>query len=818
MSENDANSAELLERLVRDTFRLRRIIAQNTYDKQLRRKFTFRYWVDTTIFDLFAEPGRNFKMVSAFPSLAGSVSEDDDYNESDYPRDYEDEETDDEATVGKSSSQRERNAHFANALLTGEFIFKKAGRGTENPILVSPEHASEIYSYIDNLERRSKAVYQKSEAELRQVYSALQDRLTLEASTVGPRNARGKEWLKRVRHSIVSLLSDASSSPLLAPYRLRTLFAHGAIANAAVALDLPEEVISPPYDVLSNWRSRIREAKRTHKVLPSPDALDADAVTLAQLEFANKNWRKTKQVCVLITSDRGLHRAYSEWRNDERRRSRADHVFYPLRDPLQYTPILNVADMEGQYRDDSIFFKVENSIKEFVASFSSTELARYRNYEDDPSVLPDVSAIKRAIRDRISEHAYQITPFTDQLWQEIDQIGSAWIEAIEYSVAAKMDVITELAHHETQLWRRASSRELLSAGFTTQVEGVRLSFEKLATGSTLLRQEIWALEHGPPELDEVRGHSRRAVASEYTRYQSAAFRNKTLEMVLADLRREKAAAIPTLRKAERRERLFVTGCLSLQIGAWSGAKSLLDRAIMLEEAQDDFSFEVRLFHCMARRLAADLREFSKEYKNVRTELARLRATEAAGGRGRADPRLRNEQLALELCELAYFVSQNKDITRQLRDGASLWRRLTERFGDRLTKPTELPYWQAVTRQFLLNSYNLLFWIAITDSEEPDRLRECVEKSLAQLERPEFAYVKGGFHGTLYPMLARYVIVPSEKERNVLAAKIGDCIEEALSIDEDSGFVFDVPFVDKAEFVGIMARLQPSRALKDVRFL
>lgn len=809
MSGPGTTSVTRLEQLISDAFRLRRIIAQNTYDKLLSEKVEFRYWVDTPIFFLFAQPGQHHRLVSAFPSLAG-IGDD---SEFDYEVAYDDKY--EGAKAEHLASQARKNALFANALLTGEFIFKLAGHGSGNPVLVSPEHANEIYSYIAWLERRSRSRFGQSAEQLGEVYSALQDLLMVEAGAAQSVGKGDEDWLHRVRQSIVNLLSEASSSPLLAPYRLWSLFSRGAIANAALALGLPDEVISPPYETLSYWRTRIQSAKRSHRVLPSRHALDADAVTLAQLQFANENWRDTGKVCVLITSDQGLHRAYFEWQKEAQRRNPKQEVFYALRDPRQYAPILNVSDMPGQYTEANIFKKVEDSVKEFISSFSSNDLVPFRDHERDPSALPDSLAIRTVINDRMSEHAEQLAPFADQIWNEIENIGTVWVEAIEYSVAAKTDVISELAHRDTQLWRRAKSRQLLDAGFSEQIEDVRMSFEKLATSSTLLRQEIWALEHGPPELSNDQGHSRRSVASEFSDYRSPMFAGKALNEILADLRRQKAAAIPLLRETDRGERLFVTGCLSLQIGAWAGAKSLLDRAAMLEDQPEQLIREVRLFHCMARRLGASLRDYRAEYAAVRKSLESQREKER-GRPNREDPRVRNEQLALELCELAFVAYENKDMSRPLRSAGILWQRMKERFRDQLTSAAADPLWQAISRQFVLNSCNLLFWTIATGADEVPGLRKCVGSLLEDLDESRLDYITESVHGRVYPMLARYALARSESERAPLAAGIGVAIKESLSLDETRGFAFDDPFVDKAEFVAIMERLDPAKAPKHVR--
>jgi hypothetical protein len=259
----------------------------------------------------------------------------------------------------------------------------------------------------------------------------------------------------------------------------------------------------------------------------------------------------------------------------------------------------------------------------------------------------------------------------------------------------------------------------------------------------------------------------------------------------------------------------VTGCLSLQIGAWAGAKSLLDRAAALAGRASAFEFEVRLFHCMARRLAADQREFAGEYSEVKRQLKDLASREGAFGRTNTDPRVRNEQLALDLCELAFLTSQPARPLKQLRSATRHWISMRERFSDRLTDRAVDSYWQAISRQYILNSFNLFYWSTVFETEIPDELRRCVEIILDRIGDPEYSYVRGGFHGKLYPMLAAWALEDGA-DRADLTAAITACIDEALATDEETGFAFDVPFADKAEFVGILRRLDPARPLNRIR--
>lgn len=792
-----------LERLVEDALSLRGIIAQNAFDGALRRekKVVFRYVIDTNIFDLYGEPGRlkNCKMVAALPSLIRAGR--------DEHRDDDDDDDDEGGDPSEPLEARKRQALIANALLTSEYIFKLS-EGNDLPVLVSPEHTHEIISYVDGLERRALTLFRQPMSDLESVYATLQDRLQIEASAARSLATTNQGWLTRLRGSIVSLLAEASQSPLLAPYRIRGLFQGRMIANLADALELPVEIVSPPLDLIMGWRNRIKEVKDQYYSNSSAQALHADAVTLAQLELLNTDWDNKKQLCVLITRDRGLHRAYTKWRNERARINPKDAPPFALRDPRQFTPILNIAEMSGVYSDADVFDKVSALVTDFTSQFDSTDFHRSAPWNGNQFDPPDVTEIRAVVGTRLASGSPRIDPFAEKISDQLRTIDERWVEAIEYSIVAKADVISALAKRDARLWTQARSLKLLRSSFAEQIEEVRESFETLTTSSTLLRHELWAIEHGPYELIDAPGQNRRAVASTFKEYSSEIFAGQTLTEILENIRNRKVGAIQPLKEADRSERLFVTGCLSLQIGAWVGAKSLLDRAMAAAGNSGEFSHEVAVFRSMARRLAASQRDYKREYVAIRKTLQGLRPTPGYSISGE-DPRVRNEQLALELCEIAFRSASGENHVAVVGRAGQYWERMYERYGTRLTDESIEPFWQSVSKQFILNTFDLLFWREVSDVEHSSLARKVATECLAALDAGNLNYVSSLEHGRIYPLLARYALAPL-RLRAELASEIEKKILLAIERDDEGGIAFDLPYVDKAEFAGILKIVAPSR--------
>jgi len=784
----------VLERLVEDVFRLRRVMAQNEVDKKLARDHSFSFFIDTPVFRLFAEPSRYAGMVAAIPSLA--MLEESDLDDPD---------AEDQLNDGPSSLQ---DALYANALLTGEYIFKLAAMTDQRPVLLSPEHASEIYAYIAHLEGRSRSLFRMARDSNPDAFRELRNLLVHTAQEGAKGNATG--WLASIRQPIIQTISDAAHSPLLAPSRLTNLFVRQTIANAAQELEFDEETISPRFEVVADWARLIRQVKRGNEKIPTASAIEADAITLAQIELLNRDWRSTKRVHVLITSDRGLHRAYAIRKKQLEKDHPGLEIFYAIRDPRQYVPLLNVKAMGGGLSDADIFRKVAESTKIFASSFASTDSRLEVDFDRDPSSMPGAGAIRRVIQRRSEQHKSELGEYEQVVRQQLDEIGRNWLEAVEAALVAKTDVISELEDRELSIWRNAVTHDAMRNDLRTQVTELGASFEDLASTNTLLRHEIWAVGQGLAQHVEQTFRNQRRLASDFDGFRYPPFRGITLNQILALFRESGGGMFEEMRAmaqsgTARAERLFLTGCLSLEIGAWAGAETLLQRAKRLRPG-DNLAREVSFFHSVARRLAATEESFPRDYRSARIDLANLQR-EAGGTFDKM--RIRNETLALDLSEIAFRRAAKAPIASLIEVALDSWSDLRT-YQRRLLEPTLDDVWRVASKQYILNTCNLAYWHHATGLPIPERLRGTVERALETVSGHAREYVTDTVHGTIYPLLARYAL--GEEDRTRLAAEIEEAISAAIDWDRSAGIAFDLPYVDKAEFGTIrhVLRFGPDR--------
>ncbi len=787
MSAETSSPFRVLERLIEDVLRLRRVMAQNDFDARLQqRDYSFNYLVDTPVFRLFAEPSRYAGMVAAVPSLTML-----------------DHDLDDQDQVESAQPRHEnyQDALFANALLTGEYIFKLAATPDKRPVLISPEHANEIFAYISHLENRSRGLFRHAKLDPGEVFRELRYLLEIRIQEGNPSAAR---WLSSHRQPIIRQISQAAHSPLLAPSRIANLFQREAIANAAQALDFDDATISPSFELVSYWARRIGSIKQGNETSPSQSAVEADAVTLAQLEMLNRGWKTNGQVHVLVTSDRGLHRAFAMRKLELQAQHPDEEIFYPIRDPRQYVPLLNVQAMGGVLSDPEIFKKVAESTRLFVSSFASTDRRIDVDFDRDPSSMPGAGAIRRVIQTRAEQFSGDLVDYEEVVRAQLEEIGQHWLEAVESALVAKTDIISELEHQEMALWKTALMRDALRTDLRAQVSELGVSFEDLASTNTLLRHEIWTLEQGLPQYEEQGFRNNRKLVSEFDAFLHPVFKGRALNEILSTFRSRRGEMVEEMRamarnKADRVERMLITGCLSLEIGAWAGAEALFSRARNVRKTSHSTALlrELTFFHCVARRLSASQDSFIREYKTARLELTVL----ARDTKNTFDTvRLRNEMLALDLSDIAFRRSSKRQIGPDLLGTLESWRGL-ERYQDRLLAPAEDEIWRTASKQYILNSCNLAYWHYAAGIRIPSRLRAITERALQVLETHANSYATDTVHGTIYPLLARYAL-GGEPERADLAPAIENAIFEALEYDRNAGIAFDLPYVDKAEFVTI----------------
>lgn len=783
-----------LVRMLDDAHRLRGVIQQNSFDQELvGAGITVHHMVDTPVFRIFAEPDRHSGIVSAFPSLFRT----------DQPGQTEELDGDREELTGLDlrshfSADEVQPTLFANALLTAEYIFRIAGSAGGERLLISPEHVTEIHGYVVNLAKRAAA--EGSPPRQQQTsYDAVGRWLAAETAGLGGSEEDAASWLKHVRRGLVTRLAELGASTMVAEQRLTSVFTKGRLGHAAEALHFDAGLISPPDDLVREWRLRVGKAKRFNRITPNPHALEADAVTMAQLQLFNQEAGPERRVCVLITNDIGLHRACGAWLREHQPGARP---FNPLRDPRQYMPVLNVGGDNGGFTDETVFVRVRDALDQLLTSFATSDATG--EGLADGLAWPDMGEIARSIRGRASGVGALPGPFAEMVSEQIANVGQAWLRLLEYSLLAKSHIVLELAGDEREIWRNVS-RAVLRREMDTQVTRVTEQFVGLTQSSVLLRLEITAFNQRmlPASIN------RRMLVTEFTGFRSEEFRGFNLPQVVDRLRGDLDASIDGLEEADPRERLLVIGCISLAIGALPVARTLFEQARGTSD-RDPLGVEVRFFQCVARRLAPGHESILAEYSDLEVVLPALLAD---GSGPLHNGRVRMEIVAVLLCRCAFEAFNGGSYLDALRRAVSGWRLLSEWGATRLVGEQSEEGWRALLKQFALNTFCLIFWVGEGEITAPDSLRAMSMRLLGMLEGEPFAFIGDGVHGAIYPELARYALAARD-DRAAIALRVSASIRRLLEDDAAAGFAFDLPFIDRIELGHLERVLTARHAVRD----
>jgi hypothetical protein len=367
---------------------------------------------------------------------------------------------------------------------------------------------------------------------------------------------------------------------------------------------------------------------------------------------------------------------------------------------------------------------------------------------------------------------------------------------------------------ETTYWNALITNGRLEDVFGSHSRNVAIQFERFATSSTLLRQEIWALNEAANRsglIDRDRENRwKREIASTFRDFTSTPFAQKTLETIINEGPRG-SDGIAVLQAAEiRAERLLISGSICLEIGAWAAAKNLLDRA--RDAAQQkapteppgatSVLHEIKFFACVARRLAANADNWQREYDAAAEDLIHLGRSNLRSSFETA--RILSERVGLALCSLSWAVHPDRlarslEANRHAEQALSLLKTISKEFGaSPLFEGGAQPGWIAIVDHLTLNIMVLAFWWWTLRGEVDSRLQEFTDLALARRNQLANVLPTGSAHEQLYPELARLALTEAANTPQLRLTLI-DAIDEIMTSDRESSFGFDLPATDKAEF-------------------
>jgi len=765
-----------------DALHLRHALNQNAHDHRLKTQLQVEIvpLVDTPAFSIFIEPERYSLALTAFPSfyLPDSFN-DDDY----YSRDFEGGSNPVDETgrpLVAPEFQPSRQTLFVNTLIAGEYLFRARGAQGQH-VLISPEHAHEIYSFIVSLGRRLERTTKSTPEDAQLIYRDL--RRWLLERTVARDTMSGAEWLTDIRSGIVERLGKLDG-PSLALHRLDSMVSDDMLRHAGEALQFGTEIISPDAVLVKQWRFRIERAKHMNRKRPNPHALEADAITMAQLELLNEGWLQNKKLYVLVTNDRGLHRACVQWLSAAR--AQGEDKPYFLRDPRRYMPVLDTrhGDHDNQV---AVVSRVEQSLRQLLSAFSTTDDNGKDSTGDGAGAFPDRHSLANTLNDRLDADSGELQRFTLLLQSQINAVAASWLELLEYSIVDNTDLVASFARAEAITWARALGG-VIGNQSRNQANDVAKKFFTLATSSALLRTEVWAFD----KRDAPISSNRRRLVTEFDDFKSSAFKGKSLPDAVNELKQKIGARIEELQDADVAERLLVIGCMSLGIGAWAAARNLLEVAVQ-QNASTLLKREIQFFCCVARRLAAGFSNYEAEYDALEVLLRELLA-EAKSTTERL--RLLNEILALRLCRVPFSAALRQDFADDVAVALEVWGEIVELGLPGLVGSAESDLAQALFKQFALNTFCLTYYVDHKHIDAPPVM--AMTRVIQQMiENSSFAYVREGVHGQIYPKMASFALADGKMRTN-LANEIETLAQDTLRSDDEAGILFDIPFVDRTE--------------------
>ncbi len=798
--------------LMSDARHLRSALRENAHDAHLTKSegIEFVYLLDRPVFSIFAEPDSYGLALTAFPSFYEPDAEFDEIDRTGL--------ADGENPVDRSGRplvaeeyQPSQGILFVNALLASEYLFKEKAT-FHNQILVSPEHARELHLFAVSLTRRLEASTIDLGGNVEAVYEQLRRWLILQLTRRSEKS--DAQLLESIREGIVGQLGSLDS-PMVALHRLDRIYESNMLRHAAEALRFDTELISPAPELIFQWRIRISQAKRGNLRQPNPHAIEADAITLAQLELLNRDWWDSKRLCVLVSNDRGLHRAWSAWQREPHSEGRLR--VNAMRDPRQLLPILDVDSAADRDRH-GVVARVERALDQLLSSIATND-ARPSWNRPGQSAWQAGRDIAFTMERHLSGNEPGSHTFREILHKQINEVAASWLELLEYSIVDRADLVASFAAAEAATWSQSLGNALKrqSKNLADDVAG---KFFTLATSSALLRTEVWALA----ERAQPMSANRRRLVTEFSSFESkgALFSGRTLQQVVDDLKDDVGGSIEQLQVAEPGERLLVIGCMCLGIGAWAAARSLLEVASK-HEAGLALKREALFFSCVARRLAADQGDFRSQYQAIERDLRDLLSSAT-----RELDRLRvlNELAALLLCSIPFTsIKKPSDSSEVLKRSTKIWRDIVRATGDELLKAQKSLTMQALQKQFALNTFCLSYYQFQIKGEISDSLNDyvCALLNLIKRRRKGFEWLKEGVHGGIYPLMAQLAIAKGEV-RLRLSKRIIRVANDALKTDNVAGFRFDIPTVDKIELMIVRDAMEqfltpkPHRQLGRVRSL
>jgi len=484
--------------------------------------------------------------------------------------------------VAAFDSERSLDRETGTAVIAAEFLFSRRLAGQhDHPAFIAPSHAEELGQVYDRLLRRG-ATHKPLDVASHEALSDLIDKIRHEQMSL-------ETAARKLGHIVPEVVASLMESGLFEANQFSRLYNEDSLRPLAVHPDVTEDIlaisVAAPKRV-KEWTDRLLAARQfqpgRRSAAEQKARRDAEALVQALMldEAAAGTAPKTRYV--MVTADRAVFDAYAAWFWSATEERPADARFI-LRTPLQYAPILNVAEMPNRIDTSDIIQQTQAALDTLLAPLRGVDPHRYPQSLPMVRVLAKLAADNEKFREAINA-LYGIDPFSfeeggekrfrvmRQEWQNgFDAAIAMNTELLSRRLQADILALETLYQEKVDLPHAIHSFQQEILGHLEAahlVENLHVSIRRLMAGADY---EIYASpSRGPLTV-------RMAIPS--------VIGEQTLEETLNAIASGDRALISrvdaTLKSAPRYQATYFAACVAYRCNRWNTALQHARRAIDL---------------------------------------------------------------------------------------------------------------------------------------------------------------------------------------------------------------------------------------------
>ncbi|MGJ8528607.1 hypothetical protein [Maritalea sp.] len=671
----------------------------------------------------------------------------------------------------------------AASILAGEYIFGgNLPQQNSHPLLVSVDHIGELTRLVERL-RRQTTNLRKPHPDPGTL-TIDEHLMRLEAQLASDSDYSSNLAVRKISRIISAQVEQKFDMAGVA--RVQRLFKRRN-PSALLRADLFDKKFSaqspPPKELYHYFKHHIREIKKRRPHPPSNSAIDADAMTLAQIIHFNSATSGQKMPrAVLITRDTGVTEAYRSWRKSQ---ASSEQNFPCIRSPMQFHPAINLSQMPGNNSGAHVFNTLQKSIEKILASYFSVR-------GNSPYYYASPKAFRKILEGlfRRDGAATDISSLVNEVSHHGNKIANLWDELTAQSVSLKADSLVELRDQTEEFFVSFLDKEGINA-VVRSVDGLSRDFfhqaNAVALPSLLIRHIAWAIQSS-----NISGWVRRAPHTFLANNAEYQLIQKLIARLLSNSPHDFVNDITTLFESDltmdQDETNLALGCLALEFGAWPSALVYLRDfdEVLKPTAKCDHKFAFSL----ALRLSSTRTNIDE---NIDTS---LRILESEGSKPHSELRWQSEAIATIISKVILLKSTDDnglipaclETLVPFLSGASICL-------SKAARPHSVAD-RAAQIQILGSLKFLEVWFElglIPKTEIKPNLQHLLSEfhnSVSDTESVE----RMGYSIQIYEILG--------SDEGVTAAKANEALElisRVVSKDSELGIAFELPYIDEVEF-------------------